>query len=317
MNLTDIAKHFGDEQSARTFLEAQRWPNGPICPHCGLENEAYLLEPQGESKTHVRKGVWKCKGCRKQFTVTVGTIFEDSHIPLNKWLMAIHLLCASKKGMSAHQLHRMLGVTYKSAWFMAHRIRHAMKQEPLKSKLSGTIEMDETYVGGRRRRIGGRGRPSIDSHKAPVVALVQRNGKVISRHVERVSSQNLRQILCANVRTDAQIMTDDFSGYWFVKCRFPRHDVIRHTSGVYARRDGKKRIHVNTVEGFFSLLKRGIHGSFHHVSKQHLHRYLDEFDFRYNARGISDGERTLLAIGGTTGKRLTYRETKRKAVPGA
>ena len=189
-----------------------------------------------------------------------------------------------------------------------------MKQEPLKSKLSGTIEMDETYVGGKRRKAGQRGRPSVDSHKAPVVALVQRNGKVISRHVGRVSAQNLKEILCENVRKDANVMTDDFSAYDFVKKTHPKHDVIKHTGGTYSRREGKKRIHVNTVEGFFSLLKRGIHGSFHHVSKQHLQRYLSEFDFRYNARGVSDGERTVLAIKGVTGKRLTYRSARKKAL---
>jgi len=315
MNLTDLAGNFSDADSAREFLEKQRWPNGAVCPHCGLEGESYRLEGKADSKRPVRKGVWKCKGCRKQFTVTVDTIFSDSHIPLHKWLMAIHLLCASKKGMSAHQLHRMLGVTYKSAWFMAHRIRYAMKQEPLKSKLSGTIEMDETYVGGKRRKIGQRGRPGIDSHKSPVVSLVQRDGKVISHHVERVSAQNLKEILAENVHTDANVVTDDFSAYDFVKKTHPKHDVIKHTGGTYVRREGKKRIHTNTVEGFFSLLKRGIHGSFHHVSKKHLHRYLSEFDFRYNARGVSDGERTLLAVKGVTGKRLTYRDArKRRAI---
>src|SRR5438270_236762 len=223
MNLTQIAKSYHDEDSAREFLEGQRWPDGKAgCPHCGLVGESTKLppiagKPKKSGEITYRKGVWKCRSCRKQFTVTVGTIFEDSHIPLHKWLMAFHLLCASKKGMSAHQLHRMLGVTYKSAWFMAHRIRYAMKQEPLKSKLSGTIEMDETYVGGKRRKTGQRGRPSVDSHKAPVVALVQRNGKVISRHVGRVSAQNLKEILCENVRNDANIMTDDFSAYDFVK----------------------------------------------------------------------------------------------------
>jgi len=314
MNLTDLAGNFSDADSARAFLEKQRWPNGTVCPHCGLEGESYRLEGKAGSKRPVRKGVWKCKGCRKQFTVTVDTIFSDSHIPLHKWLMAIHLLCASKKGMSAHQLHRMLGVTYKSAWFMAHRIRYAMKQEPLKRKLSGTIEMDETYVGGKRRKIGHRGRPNVSSHKSPVVALVQRNGRVISRHVERVSSQNLKEILFENVRKDANIMTDDFSAYDFVKSRYPNHSVIKHSKEDYVRYEGQKKIHVNTAEGFFALLKRGIMGSFHHVSKKHLHRYLNEFDFRYNARGIQDGERTLLAIKGVTGKRLTYREAKKRLI---
>lgn len=151
MNLKNIADHFSDDDKAREFLEKLRWPEGPECPHCGVVGEAFKLEPKPGAKTHVRKGVWKCSRCRQQFTVTVGTIFEDSHIPLSKWLLAIHLLCASKKGMSSHQLHRMLGVTYKSAWFMSHRIRYAMSQEPLSSKLKGTVEVDETYIGGKER----------------------------------------------------------------------------------------------------------------------------------------------------------------------
>jgi len=151
MNLNELVKNFNDEDKARDFLEAQRWPNGTVCPHCGVSGESYRLKAKPDSKNPVRPGVWKCGGCRKQFTVKVGTIFEDSHIPLTTWLKAIHLLCASKKGMSAHQLHRMLGVTYKSAWFMAHRIRHAMSQEPLSSKLSGVIEADETYIGSKGR----------------------------------------------------------------------------------------------------------------------------------------------------------------------
>ncbi|HEX9224007.1 MAG TPA: IS1595 family transposase [Candidatus Acidoferrales bacterium] len=169
MNLNDIAKSYHDEDSARAFLEAERWPNGEVaCPNCGEIGRAYRLQPKENGKKHVRKGVWKCGACRKQFTVTVGTIFEDSHIPLNKWLMAIHLLCCSKKGMSAHQLHRMLGVTYKSAWFMAHRIRYAMAQQLNLAKLSGTLEVDQTYVGGKER-----GRQGVKSNKAPVVALVE------------------------------------------------------------------------------------------------------------------------------------------------
>jgi transposase-like protein len=311
MNLSDISKHFADAESARAFLESIRWPNGPICPHCGLENEAYRLEGKSDSKRPVRKGVWKCKGCRKQFTVTVGTIFADSHIPLDKWLMAIHLLCASKKGMSSLQLSRMLGITYKCAWHMTHRIRMAMKPYAKPTKLSGTVEVDETYVGGKRRGTGHRGRPDVESHKSPVVSLVQRNGKVRSFHVPRVSAKNLKEVMRENIQTDADIMTDDFSAYDWVKKEF-KHDVIKHTDGSYARREGSKRIHTNTAEGFFSLLKRGIHGTFHHVSRQHLHRYLNEFDFRYNARNIDDGTRTLLAIKGVAGKRLMYRDAKRK-----
>jgi len=312
MNLTDLARNFSNAEDARKHLEAVRWPDGTICPHCGSLGESYRLEAKPESKTPVRPGVWKCKGCRKQFTVTVGTIFADSHIPLHKWLMAIHLLCASKKGMSSHQLHRMLGVTYRSAWFMTHRIRFAMSPNGTEKKLTGTVEVDETYVGGKRKGIGRRGRPSIDSHKSPVVSLVQRNGNVRSFHVPTVSAKNLKEVMGANIQPGAEIMTDDFSAYDWVKTRFPNHDVIKHSAGSYSRREGTKNVNTNTVEGFFSLLKRGIHGTFHHVSKQHLHRYLDEFDFRYNARHIEDGARTNMAIRGVAGKQLTYREAKQK-----
>ncbi|MGH9747132.1 MAG: IS1595 family transposase [Candidatus Acidiferrales bacterium] len=309
MNLNDIAKNYNSEDDARNFIEKLRWPEGAVCPHCGVLGESYRLAAKPESKHPVRPGVWKCGPCRKQFTVKVGTIFEDSHIPLATWLKAIHLLCASKKGMSAHQLHRMLGVTYKSAWFMAHRIRYAMSQEPLSSKLKGTIEVDETYVGGRRKGTK-RGRPGRGSHKAPVVSLVQRTGNVRSFHVKRVTSKNLKEVIRKNVSTESNIMTDDLNLYSGLKKEFASHDVIRHKYGQYARRDGEKRIHTNTVEGYFALLKRGITGTFHHVSKQHLQRYLDEFDFRYNARKIQDGERAILAVKGTTGKRLKYRDSR-------
>src|SRR6202140_2864670 len=199
LNLSNIAAHFSDPEKAREFLEAQRWPEGPICPHCGELNNAYRLEAKEGSKKPVRKGVWKCGGGREQFTVTVGTIFADSHIPLNKWGLSIHLLCASKKGMSAHQLHRMLGVTYRSAWFMAHRIRYAMTQEPLSSKLKGVIEVDETYIGGKIRT-GTQGarrtdRPAGTANKAAVVSVLQRDGRVQSRHVEKVTAENLKPML--------------------------------------------------------------------------------------------------------------------------
>ncbi len=215
-NLIDLAQHFSDEDKARGFLEKQRWPEGPVCPHCGLLGEAYRLKPTAKGKTHVRKGVWKCSGCRKEFTVTIGTIFEDSHIPLHKWLLAYHLLCASKKGMSAHQLHRMLGITYKSAWFMAHRIRYTMSQEPLSSKLTGTIEVDETYIGGKMRsgpqstKPGERPKDYINpvANKAAVVSVLQRGGRVQSRHVEHVTGKNLKPIIEQMVAEDAHLMTD-------------------------------------------------------------------------------------------------------------
>jgi transposase-like protein len=318
MNFNDIAKFTQTEDSARQFLENERWPNGTICPHCGAIGESYQLKAKKESKSPVRPGVWKCGGCRKQFTVKVGTIFEDSHIPLTTWLKAIHLLCASKKGMSAHQLHRMLGVTYKSAWFMAHRIRYAMTQEPLSSKLSGTVEVDETYIGGKRRfgsqitKPGERPKdhPGPFAGKEAVVSVLQRGGRVQSRHIEKVTAKNLRPIIDQMIAEDAHVMTDTSSTLTTIgKSR--KHSQVNHDKKEYVRRERGVLITTNTVEGFFSILKRGINGVYHHVGKQHLHRYLSEFDFRYNARKVTDGERAALAIRGVSGKRLKLRDSRR------
>ncbi|HEV2245606.1 MAG TPA: IS1595 family transposase [Terriglobia bacterium] len=303
MNLNDLAKNFSDEDKAREFLENMRWPDGVACPHCGVIGQAYKLEPKPGAKTHVRKGVWKCGSCREQFTVTVGTIFEDSHIPLNKWLMAIHLLCASKKGMSAHQLHRMLGVSYKSAWFMAHRIRYAMNEES-SEKLSGIIEADETYIGGK---VKGKGCFEGRQNKLPVVALVERNGRARSFHMEHVTAKNLRPVVDEYVQKGSSLMTDESGLYRSVSSHFASHDTVTHSMGEYVRKEPGKTVHTNTVEGYFSILKRGINGVYHHVGKQHLHRYLSEFDFRYNSRKEADGERALQALKGFEGKRLTYR----------
>ena len=296
---------FKTEETARQFLEDTLWPGGPVCPHCEAEG-AYKIEGRQESKSPARPGLYKCKECEKQFTVTVGTIFEDSHIPLSKWLLALHLMCASKKGVSAHQLHRMLGITYKSAWFMAHRIRHAMDEGPLADMLRGIVEADETYVGGRRRGSNpGRGAP----HKTAVFALVERKrGLVHSQPVEKVTAANLTEIMRQKVHRNTEIMTDDFGSYRGLNVRFKSHETVNHGAGEYVRGN----VHTNTVEGYFSLLKRGLNGIYHHVSKQHLHRYLDEFNFRYNARRVSDTERTEMAIDGTKGKRLMYRDTKKK-----
>ena len=322
MNLVDLAQHFSDEDKAREFLEKQRWPEGPFCPHCGLLGDAYRLKPTGKGKTHVRKGVWKCAGCRKEFTVTVGTIFEDSHIPLHKWLLAYHLLCASKKGMSAHQLHRMLGITYKSAWFMAHRIRYTMSQEPLSSKLSGVIEMDETYVGGKLR-IGPQStkpgerpkdRPAGVANKAAVVSVLQRGGRVQSRHVGRVTAENLKPMVEAMVADDAHLMTDTSTVLTSVGSK-RKHSQVNHKAKEYVRLEDGVCISTNSVEGYFATLKRGINEVYHHVGKQHLHRYLAEFDFRYNARDVSDGERANQAVRRSGGKRLTYTDSRRKIAP--
>ncbi len=261
------------------------------------------MERKEGSKNPGRKGLWRCRECESQFTVTVGTIMEDSHIPLQTWLKAIYLLTVSKKGMSAHQLHRMLDITYKSAWFMAHRIRHAMVQPPLKdkieAKLSGVVEADETYVGGRR---GGRGRRK--TVKVPVFTLVQRGGAARSQAVRRVNANTLRAALRDNIDPKAQVFTDSFSSYRRVHQDFPSHEMVNHIAGEYAR----GIVHTNTVEGFFSLLKRGIMGTYHHVSPEHLPRYLAEFDFRYSRRAEKDQPRTVAAIAGCEGKRLTYKQ---------
>jgi len=242
MNLTSIAAEFSDAQAAREFFEKQCWPDGAVCPFCGLIGEAYRLKAKPDSKKPVRPGVWKCGGCRKQFTVTKGTIFEDSHIPLNIWLMAIHLMCASKKGISAHQLHRMLGVTYRSAWFMAHRLRYALTQDPFAAQMGGTVEIDETYIGGKRRVK----RQTIHTHdrdadipnpldnKQAVVSMVQRDGDVRSYHVQRVTAANLRPILYGNIEYGARIMTD--TGTVLHGAIHPRkHDQVNHSKDEYAR----------------------------------------------------------------------------------
>jgi transposase-like protein len=305
-NLVEIIAQYGDNDKARDLIERLRWPNGPICPHCACA-EAYKITGKPDSKKPARKGLYKCRTCRKQYTVTVGTIFEDSHIPLGKWLVAIYLMCSSKKGVSAHQLHRMLKMQYKSAWFMAHRVRHAMTLEPMATMFSemldGTVEIDETYVGGKPRGRGdnkrGRG-----TKKTPVVALVERGGRARARVVQRVTAKEIRKHLKGNVLPTATLMTDELKVYTKVGREYARHGVIKHNDGVYVQGD----VTTNTVEGFFSLLKRGINGIFHHVSEKHLPKYVAEFEYRYNQRKIDDGTRTARAIEMTGGKRLMYKQ---------
>lgn len=264
--------------------------------------EPYKLTPKATSKKPGRKGLYKCKACRKQFTVTVLTVFEDSRIPLSKWLLAIHLLASSKKGMSAHQLHRNLGISYKAAWFMAHRLRYAMTSGPLADLLKGTVEVDETFVGGRLRRRSKRGRPGEDSHKTPVVALVERGaGRVRAMTVPRVTSDTLWTAIRENMDRKALMMTDELPGYGGLVAN---HQTVKHRDREYVRGN----VHTNTVEGFFSLLKRGINGVYHHVSRGHLQRYCDEFSFRYEHRKATDGQRAGLLVTRAEGKRLTYKQ---------
>jgi transposase-like protein len=326
-----LEPHFTDEDKAREFLEAMRWPDGPICPHCGLIGEAYKITPKVKEAVAIdyqtkdemrkqrvrkpRKGLWACAGCRKQFTVTVKTIFEDSHIPLHKWLLASHLMCSAKKGMSAHQLMRNLGLgSYKTAWFMAHRIRYAMTGE-LPEKMSGIVEADETYVGGRRRhhtphapKPGERAQDRLGpfSDKAAVFSIVQRGGKVHSRHIERVTAKDLKAVINDVCAADAHLMTD--TGVLRKKSTGRTHSLVNHSADEYVRYEEGVTVTTNTVEGYFANLKRGINGVYHHVGRKHLHRYLSEFDFRYNAREVTDGERAQQALRGFDGKRLMYKD---------
>jgi transposase-like protein len=286
---------FTDEDKARKHLEKLRWPNGPFCPHCGESEKITKLK----GKSH-RSGLYQCNSCRQHFTVTVGTLFEDSHIPLNKWLLAFHLMAASKKGISAHQLHRMLGITYKSAWFMAHRIREAMKADYTNALGGqGPVEADETFIGtkpGAKKRKGY-------GHKNAVLSLVERGGEVRSFHVPSVSAKTLRPYLKYHIDPEAHLMTDDAGQYRLIGPEFAKHDVVCHSNDEYVRGEA----HTNTVESFFSILKRGLIGTYHHVGAQHLQRYVTEFDFRYNHRKIADSDRAVFALKGIAGKRLTYR----------
>jgi transposase-like protein len=294
MNLAQITKL--NEEQAREYLEKIRWPDGPFCPRCGCMDVTKL---QGKS---TRPGVYKCKakGCRKPFTVTVATIFERSHVKLREWVIAAHLIASSKKGASAHQIHRSLGVTYKTAWFMCHRLRHAMAVGSFDTKLQGVVEADETYVGGKQR---GKGTGRGTKNKTPVVALVQRGGDVRAVVMPRVTAKNLNNFIVPNAHLSSTLMTDELLVYRKIGRKFNNHKAIKHSDGVYAKGD----ITTNTVEGFFALLKRGVYGAFHHVSAKHLQRYVDEFQFRYNRRKTNDGERRDSILGAIEGKRLTYR----------
>jgi transposase-like protein len=305
---------FKSEAEAIAMLESLRWPNGVACPHCGGA-DPYRLTAKKTTTTRVQIGLWKCSACRKKFTVKVGTVMEQSHIPVSTWLAAIHLICASKKSMSAHQFHRMLGVTYRTAWFMAHRLRHAMAEDGTFQMLTGTVEVDETYVGGKRR-VGGRnvsgkrmtGRPQPgDAVKTPVFALVQRGGKAIAFPVERVDGKTLQTAIRKRVASSADMMSDELHAYDALAMGFKSHNTIKHSEGKYAIGN----VHTNSVEGFFALLKRGIVGTFHHVSKGHLHRYCDEFAFRYSTRaalGFNDADRASALVLAAEGKRLTYKQ---------
>jgi transposase-like protein len=297
------APHFHDDEAARKFLETVRWPEGPVCPHCGTVGESYET---------AKVGRYRCGSteCRKDFTVMVGTVFERSHIPLHKWLLASHLMASSKKGVSAHQLHRMLGITYKSAWFMAHRLREAMRDDnptPLGGK-DVTVEADETFIGPAKDVfITGVGWQKMRGYetKRKVVSLVERGGRSRSIKVEHLDAATIRKVLSENVSRDSTLHTDQAAHYKRPGRDFAKHESVDHSAGEYARGN----VTTNTVEGFFSIFKRGMIGIYQHCGEQHLQRYLDEFDFRYSNRaalGVDDKERAIRALKGIEGKRLTY-----------
>lgn len=307
LTLDEIMAHFATDEAARQYLEAVRWPNGSVCPHCSNKDQNRIYSIASNRAKKVREGLRECGECHKSFTVTVGTIFEDSHIPLRKWLVAWYLLCTSKKGISSLQIQRMLQLgSYRTAWFMMHRIRYALRDPIFADKLGaggGTVEADETYVGGKPRKGTGPHRRGRGTKKAPVVALVERGGRVRSQSVRNVTGKTLRSVLDTHLDQSANLMTDEWQGYRKPGQRFASHQTVNHGSGEYVRGD----VHTNTVEGYFSLFKRGVNGTFHHIGHQYLDQYLAEFDFRYNHRKVTDGERTLAGLKKVEGKRLMLR----------
>ena len=306
LTLDAIMARFNTDEAARAFLEGVRWPNGPECPHCGNGDRATIYDLTANADTEVRPGLRECKACGSQFTVTVGTIFESSHIPLRKWLIAWYMLCSSKKGISALQMKRMLDIgSYRTAWSMMHRIRYALRDPIFTDKLGnkgGTVEADETYVGGKIRGMGR----AYKGNKTPVVALVERGGRVRSRTVKKVTGETLKKVLSEHIDPSANLMTDEHPGYKKPGKQFASHQSVNHGAGEYVRGDA----YTNTVEGYFSLLKRGVVGTFHHVSEQHLDLYLSEFDFRYTHRDATDGARTVAGLKKIEGKRLMLRRPK-------
>lgn len=301
--------YFHDEVAAFAHLESLLWPEGPVCPHCAsVSGKHYDLRKS-------RVGLRKCSGCRKQFTVKVGTVFESAHIPLHKMLQAVYLPCSSKKGISSHQLHRVLEITYKSAWFLSHRIREAMRSGDL-APMGGPgsiVEVDETAIGrveGAPKK--GKVLSGHSNFRNTVLTLVERGGSARSFHVEGTRIADLKPIIHANIARETALMTDELPAYKDIGSAFVSHDTVKHKADEYVRREGEKVVTTNTVEGFYSIFKRGMKGVYQHCREKHLHRYLAEFDFRYSNRsalGCEDRERAARALVGVKGKRLTYQQS--------
>ncbi len=327
MNICSLAPYFSDEAAAWGLLESLRWPNGPECPHCGEVDRATYLKPRdGQRTTSTGKvsyrRLWKCQACKRKFSVLVGSIFEDSKVPLSKWLMAFYLLTASKNGVAAYELHRTLGVTNKTAWFMFHRIREAMKAGPLADMLRGTIVADETYIGGDPRRMNATTRARWEqrrdtpfngregrSDKAAILSLINaESGVVRSQVVPRVDGSNLRKAMSEQVdMAGSRLWTDEGSWYRHIGQEFIEHATVNHNEKQYKGAQGQT---TNQAESYFSQLKRSLDGTHHRVSKEHLPRYLAEHDFRYSTRQLSDSDRMVQLMGQTGGRRLTYRTVK-------
>ncbi len=312
------APRFRDGSAAREYLESLRWPDGPICPHCGVIGHAYAIKPAG---------TYRCAepACRNNFTVTMNSPMERSHIALHKWVQAFHLMCSSKKGVSAHQLHRTLDITYRSAWFMAHRIRECMRTGGLGSLGGGgkIVEADETYYGRTEEpRPLKKPRPVPYTKKGwkgkgaarAIVALVERGGNVRTFHVAHADKDTVGGIVTTNIAHESHLHTDESRLYTEIGERFAAHETVKHSVGEYVRDD----VHTNSAEGYFSIFKRGMRGNYQHCKEKHLHRYLAEFDFRYNHRvrlGYNDGDRAAIAVKNADGKRLTYRQPRFKLIP--
>lgn len=302
--------YFHDEAAAFEHVEGILWPQGVVCRHCGSMEKHYRLagvrSKASKKNPHgvERHGLYKCADCRKQFTVRMGTIFEETHLPLHKWLQAIHLMCSSKKGISAHQMHRVLECTYKTAWFLCHRIREAMRSGDM-TPLGGAgrvVEADETYIG----RLYGSPAKGGTAHKNTVLTLVERRGRARSFHIDSAKVKTVMPIVRANIAKETAMMTDEWGGYRYLGDEFASHDTVNHSKDEYVRGS----VHTNTVEGYYSIFKRGMKGVYQHCAEHHLHRYLAEFDFRYSNRialGIDDGVRSVVALMGFKGRRLTYR----------
>jgi transposase-like protein len=306
LDLTDPT--FTDERKAREYFEATRWPNGPVCPHCGNVDGTRIYSIAANVAHKVREGLYTCQDCHGQFTVMTGSVMESSHLPLTKWAVAFRLMSGAKKGISAHQLHRTIGVSYKTAWFMEHRIREAMR-DVSGDKLGGSgkiVEADETYVGGKPRK-GTDGQATKADRKTPVAVLVERGGRAKATVVSHPLGGALIQNIVANVEPGTEMHTDEHKSYRRISKHVGgQHFSVNHSQGEYARED----IHNNTAESWNALLKRSIVGSFHHVSREHLSRYCDEVSFRWDRREMNDTDRTADAIKGADGKRLTYRRPR-------